>query len=86
VPARREMIGAVPSVEHDGLTLSYERDGSGPELLFVPGLCCDETFFEPQFTHFKRTHTVTTLDMRWAATDISSLADTIAWFCGEVGI
>ena len=76
----------MPDAERDGRTIHYEREGGGPELLFVPGWCCDESFFAPQFEHFKRTHTVTTLDMRWAAHDISVLADEIAWFCGEVGI
>jgi pimeloyl-ACP methyl ester carboxylesterase len=76
----------MPYVERDGRRIEYDRDGSGPELLFVPGWCCDQTFFAPQFEHFKQTHTVTTLDMRWAATAISTLADEVAWFCGEVGI
>ena len=43
----------MPYAERDGLTLYYERDGSGPELVFVPGWCCDHTFFEPQFDYFK---------------------------------
>jgi hypothetical protein len=52
----------MPCAERDGLRLYYERDGNGGlELLFVPGWCCDHTFFAPQFDYFKRTHTVTAL-------------------------
>jgi len=76
----------MPNAERDGRTIFYERQGTGPELVFVPGWCCDQTFFAPQFEHFARTHTVTALDMRWAEADIPELADEIAWFCGEVGI
>jgi pimeloyl-ACP methyl ester carboxylesterase len=50
----------LPYAELDGLTLYYERAGSGdPELLFVHGWCCDHTAFGPQFDHFAQTHTVT---------------------------
>ena len=85
----------MPYAERDGLRLYYERDGSGePELLFVPGWCCDHTFYEPQFDHFKRTHTVTALALRGCGQsdypegryDIATLADDVAWFCAEVGI
>jgi hypothetical protein len=42
----------MPHAERDGLRLYYERDGSGePELLFVPGWCCDRTYFQPQFDY-----------------------------------
>lgn len=85
----------MPYAERDGLRLYYERDGTGEiELVFVPGWCCDHTFFAPQFEHFKRMHTVTALAPRGCGRssspadgyDISSLADDIAWFCAEVGI
>ena len=46
----------MPYAELDGLSLYYERAGSGePELLFVHGWCCDRTAFKPQFDHFART-------------------------------
>jgi pimeloyl-ACP methyl ester carboxylesterase len=79
----------------DGLRLYYERAGSGdPELLFVPGWCCDHTVFQPQFHHFARTHAVTTLDPRgFGESDcpedgyaIPDFADDIAHFCAVVGI
>jgi pimeloyl-ACP methyl ester carboxylesterase len=85
----------MPYAERDGLRLYYERDGSGEdELLFVPGWCCDHTFFAPQFDYFKGTHAVTALAPRGCGLsdsppdgyDIPSLADDVAWFCGEVGI
>jgi pimeloyl-ACP methyl ester carboxylesterase len=85
----------MPHAERDGLKLYYERDGSGEvELLFVPGWCCDHTFFAPQFDYFKPTHTVTAVALRGCGRsdsppdgyDIPNLADDIAWFCEEVGI
>ncbi len=84
----------MPYAERDGLKLYYERDGSGQELVFVPGWCCDHTFFAPQFDYFKRTHAVTALALRGCGRsdfppdgyDLPSLADDVAWFCAEVGI
>jgi pimeloyl-ACP methyl ester carboxylesterase len=85
----------MPYAERDGLRLYYERDGSGGlELLFVPGWCCDHTFFAPQVDYFKRAHTVTALAPRGCGRsdsppggyDIPSLADDVAWFCATVGI
>jgi len=85
----------MPYAERDGLRLYYERDRTGElELLFVPGWCCDHTFFAPQFDYFKGTHTVTALALRGCGRsdsppdgyDIPSLADDVAWFCAEVGI
>jgi len=73
----------------------YERTGSGdPELLFVPGWCCDHTAFQPQFDHFARGHAVTALDLRGVGRSdapdggysIAELADDIAAFCAAVGI
>lgn len=85
----------MPYAEHKGLKLYYERDGSGePELLFIPGWCCDNTFYEPQFDYFRRSHAVTALALRGCGRsnypesgyDIPTLADDVAWFCAEVGI
>jgi pimeloyl-ACP methyl ester carboxylesterase len=85
----------VPYAELAGLKLYYERAGSGrPELLFVPGWCCDHTAFQPQFDHFAQTHTVTALDLRGvgqsdapeAGYSIPELADDVAAFCDAVGI
>ena len=74
----------MPYARRDGLELYYERAGSGePEMLFVPGWCCDTTFFAPQFEHFAATHAVTAFDPRGCGRssvpadgyDIPSLAD-----------
>lgn len=64
------------------------------KLLFVPGWCCDHSFYAPQFDYFKQTHAVTTLDLRGCGRsdtpetgyDIPTLADDVAWLCAEVGI
>jgi pimeloyl-ACP methyl ester carboxylesterase len=81
--------------ELDDLRLYYERAGSGePELLFVPGWCCDHTAFQPQFDHFSRAHAVTALDPRGCGRsdapadgyDIRDLADDLAQFCAVVGV
>lgn len=78
-----------------GLRLYYERAGSGePELLFVPGWCCDHAAFRPQFEHFAREHSVTALDLRGvgrsdrpgAGYSIPELAEDIAALCAVVGI
>jgi pimeloyl-ACP methyl ester carboxylesterase len=81
--------------ELDGLRLYYERAGTGePELLFVPGWCCDHTAFQPQFDYFAQTHAVTALDLRGVGRSdepdggysIPELADDTAAFCAVVGI
>jgi pimeloyl-ACP methyl ester carboxylesterase len=75
--------------------LYYERAGSGqPELLFVPGWCCDHTAFQPQFDHFAGAHGVTSIDLRgYGQSDASEdgysipqLADDVAAFCAVAGI
>jgi pimeloyl-ACP methyl ester carboxylesterase len=85
----------MPHADLDGLRLYYERAGGGePELLFVPGWCCDHTAFAPQFEHFAATHSVTALDLRGCGRSdkpaggygIPELADDVARFCAEVGI
>lgn len=83
----------MPYAKRDGLSLYYEQEGSGdPPLLFIHGWCCDHTFFQPQFEHFKAFHTVTTLDLRGCGSsdrpeygyDIPTLADDVAWLCHEL--
>ena len=55
----------MPYAEVGGVRLSDQRAGRGaPELVFIPGWCCDHTAFQPQFDHFARTHGVTSLDLR----------------------
>lgn len=85
----------MPYADLDGLRLYYERAGTGdPELLFVPGWCCELSAFRPQFEHFARTQAVTALDLRGcgksdqpeAGYTIPDLADDLARFCAHVGI
>jgi pimeloyl-ACP methyl ester carboxylesterase len=85
----------VPYAELDRVRLYYERAGSGdPELLFVPGWCCDHTAFQPQFDHFSQAYAVTALDLRGCGRSdapedgygIRDLADDLAQFCAAVGI
>jgi pimeloyl-ACP methyl ester carboxylesterase len=89
---RKELM---PYARRDGVSLYYERQGSGePSLIFVHGWCCDHTFFEPQFEHFQLSHAVTTFDLRGCGRsdtpeggyDIPALADDLAWLCDEIGI
>jgi len=85
----------MPHADVAGLKLYYERAGSGGrELLFIPGWCCDHTAFRPQFDHFARSHTVTTIDLRGvgesdgpeAGYSIPELADDVVALCAELGI
>lgn len=55
----------MPYAEVGGVRLNYEQAGYGkPELLFIPGWCCDHTAFQPQFDHFASAHRVTSIDLR----------------------
>jgi pimeloyl-ACP methyl ester carboxylesterase len=85
----------MPHVRRDGLSLYYEQAGSGdPPLVFIHGWCCDHSFFQPQFDHFKASHTVITLDLRGCGGsdrpehgyEIPSLADDVACLCVELGL
>jgi len=81
--------------KRDSLSLYYKQEGkSDPPLVFVHGWCCDHTFFQPQFDHFKASHAVTTLDLRGHGSsdrledgyDIPTLADDVAWLCADLRI
>jgi pimeloyl-ACP methyl ester carboxylesterase len=85
----------VPFAELDGVRLYYERAASsGPELLFIPGWCCDHTAFQPQFDYFSGPHGVTSLDLRGCGQSdapeggysIPQLADDVVAVCGAAGI
>jgi len=60
----------------------------------VPGWCCTQAAFQPQFDHFAREHAVTALDLRGVGLSdrpsdgysIPELADDVAAFCAVVGI
>ena len=85
----------MPYARRNDLELYYEQAGSGdPPFVFVHGWCCDRTFFAPQFDHFRRSHAVTTYDLRGCGKsarpdhgyDIPTLAEDLAWLCDELGI
>jgi len=85
----------MPYADVDGLRLYYEQAGRGdPELLFVPGWCCDRTAFQPQLDHFSKTHAVTALDLRGCGRSdrpedgyaVRDLTDDVAGFCRTVGL
>jgi pimeloyl-ACP methyl ester carboxylesterase len=85
----------MPHASVGGVKLYYERSGSGtPELLFLPGWCCDHTAFQPQFDHFAAACAVTAVDLRGVGKSdsppdgysIPELADDVAAFCAAVGI
>ena len=85
----------MPYADLGELRLYYERAGSGdPELLFVPGWCCDHTAFHPQFDYFGRTQAVTALDLRGCGRsdcpesgyNVRDFADDVALFCRTAAI
>jgi pimeloyl-ACP methyl ester carboxylesterase len=79
----------------DGVRLHYVADGAGdPAFIFVHGWCCNYTFFQPQFDHFKSSHRVVALDLRGCGEsdqpedgyDIPSLADDVAAMSNHLGL
>jgi pimeloyl-ACP methyl ester carboxylesterase len=85
----------VPRATRDGVGFSYQRSGAGePPIVFLPGWCCDTSFFEPQFDHFAVSHEVVALDLRGCGQsdrpdggyDIPTQADDVAWLIGELAL
>ena len=79
----------------DGVRLHYVAEGAGdPAFIFVHGWCCNYTFFQPQFDHFKLSHRVVALDLRGCGEsdqpkdghDIPSLADDVAAVSSHLGL
>jgi len=85
----------MPHASRDGVALHYEQDGRGqPPFVFIHGLCCDHTFFQPQFDHFKASSAVMAMDLRGCGEsgrpetgyDVTNLADDVAWLCDDLAI
>ena len=77
------------------IRLAFEEHGAGdPPLVFVPGWCCDRTFFAPQVEHFRRSHRVIALDPRGCGEspvpddgyDIPTQAADVAALCKDLGL
>lgn len=78
-----------------GIKLHYVQEGAGdPTFVFVHGWCCDHTFFQPQFDHFKQSHRAVSPDLRGcgesdkpdAGYDIPTLTDDVAALCRDLGL
>lgn len=79
----------------DGVRLWYSEAGTGePPLVFAHGWCCDHTYFEPQFEHFKAGHRVVAVDLRGHGQSdkpqqdytISGFADDLVWIARQLDL
>ena len=54
----------MPFLSHAGVSLRYDRAGSGPPVLLVHGWTANRTFWERQVVALRDRHTVVTVDVR----------------------
>ncbi len=54
----------MPFLSHGGVSLRYDRTGSGPAVLLIHGWNCNRTFWERQVHALRDRHTVITVDLR----------------------
>src|SRR5579884_2569674 len=54
----------MPFLTHAGVSLRYDRAGSGPAVLFVHGWTCNRTFWERQVVGLRDRFTAITVDLR----------------------
>jgi len=54
----------VPFLSHAGVSLRYDRAGTGPPVLLVHGWTCNRTFWERQVQAFRDRFTLVTVDLR----------------------
>jgi len=54
----------MPFASHDGVSLRYDRAGSGPAVLLIHGWTCNRTFWQHQVTALRDRFTVITVDLR----------------------
>ena len=92
---QRYLPEAMAELTRDGVRMHYIDEGSGePAFIFVHGWCCDYTFFQPQFDHFRSSHRVVAIDLRGCGEsdkphdgyDITTLADDVAAVCSGLGL
>jgi pimeloyl-ACP methyl ester carboxylesterase len=92
---RRYLPAAMAELTRGGVRLHYVDEGAGdPAFIFVHGWCCNHTFFQPQFDHFKSSHRVVALDLRGCGEsdqpqdgyDIPSLTDDVAAVSSHLGL
>lgn len=82
-------------LERDGVGLAFDEAGAGsPGLVFVHGIACDRTHFDPQMEHFARRHRVVAVDLRGhGASDAPGstyttelLAEDVAWLIARLSL
>ena len=54
----------MPFLSHTGVSLRYDRAGSGPPVLLVHGWTANRTFWERQVVALRDRHTAVTVDLR----------------------
>jgi len=54
----------MPFSTHDGVSLRWDRAGSGPAVLLVHGWTCNHTFWDRQLPALRERFTVVTVDLR----------------------
>jgi len=54
----------VPFLSHAGVSLRYDRAGTGPPVLLVHGWTCNRTFWDRQVQAFRDRFTLVTVDLR----------------------
>ncbi|HZQ49697.1 MAG TPA: alpha/beta hydrolase [Candidatus Dormibacteraeota bacterium] len=78
-----------------GVRLHHVEAGTGdPPLVFIPGWCCDHSFYAPQLEHFSARHRAIAIDPRGCGAsdkptgpyDIPTLADDVVAFCRDAAI
>ncbi len=62
--------------------------------MLVHGLCCDHSYFTPQFEYFSNKHRVVAIDLRGHGQSdkpqqsytMEAFADDVVWLCGQLGL
>ena len=54
----------MPFLSHAGVSLRYDRAGTGPAVLFIHGWTTNRTFWERQTQVLRDRHTTITVDLR----------------------